>query len=57
MGNGARPLGAPWCPFAPGEYTFYGRYAAVGGHDQRESLATTFASRYINGGSSTAART
>jgi hypothetical protein len=38
------------CPFAPGAYTFYGRYAAVAGQDQREPLSTTFASRYINGG-------
>ena len=45
VGNGAGN-----CPFAPGEYTFYGRYAAVAGQDQREPLSTTFASRYINGG-------
>jgi hypothetical protein len=38
------------CPFAPGQYTFYGRYAAVAGQDQREPLSTTFASRFINGG-------
>ncbi|HEV8238776.1 MAG TPA: hypothetical protein VGS57_05375 [Thermoanaerobaculia bacterium] len=42
--------GAGHCPFAPGQYTFYGRYAAVAGQDQREPLSTTFASRYINGG-------
>jgi len=42
--------GAGHCPFTPGQYTFYGRYAAVAGQDQREPLATTFASRYINGG-------
>jgi hypothetical protein len=42
--------GAGFCPFAPGEYTFYGRYASVAGQDQREPLSTTFASRYINGG-------
>jgi hypothetical protein len=42
--------GAGWCPFAPGEYTFYGRYAAVAGQDQREPLATTFATRYLQGG-------
>ena len=42
--------GADECPFVPGEYTFYGRYAAVAGQDQREPLSTTFASRYINGG-------
>jgi hypothetical protein len=42
--------GAGQCPFAPGDYTFYGRYVAGLGSDQRESLATTFASRYLNGG-------
>jgi hypothetical protein len=45
VGNGAGN-----CPFAPGEYTFYGRYASVAGQDQREPLSTTFATRYINGG-------
>jgi len=45
VGNGAGN-----CPFAPGDYTFYGRYAAVAGQDQREPLSTTFATRYINGG-------
>ena len=48
--GGRRPTGAAWCPFAPGEYTFYGRYAAVAGQDQREPLATTFAARFLNGG-------
>jgi hypothetical protein len=48
--GGRRATGAPWCPFAPGEYTFYGRYASLAGQDQREPLATTFGSRYINGG-------
>ena len=42
--------GADECPFVPGEYTFYGRYAAVAGQDQREPLATTFASRFVQGG-------
>jgi hypothetical protein len=42
--------GAGLCPFGPGDYTFYGRYAAVAGNDQREPLATTFASRYALGG-------
>jgi len=44
--------GAGLCPFsfAAGDYTFYGRYNALAGQDQREPLATTFASRYINGG-------
>ena len=47
--------GATQCPFsfAAGDYTFYGRYNAVAGQDQREPLATTFASRYINGGNFT----
>lgn len=45
VGNGANQ-----CPFVTGDYTFYGRYAAVAGQDQREPLASTFASRYINGG-------
>lgn len=34
------------CPFTTGDYTFYGRYAAVSGQDTREPLATTFAARY-----------
>jgi hypothetical protein len=38
------------CPFTIGDYTFYARYAAVAGQDQREALATTFAARYLNGG-------
>jgi hypothetical protein len=42
--------GAGLCPFVPGEYTFYGRYASIAGQDQREPLATTFATRFINGG-------
>jgi hypothetical protein len=42
--------GADDCPFAPGEYTFYGRYASVAGQDQREPLATTFATRFVKGG-------
>jgi hypothetical protein len=57
VGNGGRRPGAggPWCPFAPAvpgpaEYTFYGRYEAVAGKDQREPLSTTFATRFINGG-------
>ena len=54
VGNGGRdPFGAAWCPFAPGEYTFYGRYASVAGQDQREPLSTTFATRFINGGTFT----
>jgi hypothetical protein len=40
--------GAGHCPFVVGEYTFYGRYANAA--DQREPLATTFASRFAVGG-------
>jgi hypothetical protein len=47
VGNGD---GAGLCPFVPGDYTFYGRYASVAGQDQREPLGTTFGSRFLNGG-------
>src|ERR1044072_1912862 len=40
--------GAGFCPFTPGEYTFYGRYASVAGQDQREPLSTTFSTRHLN---------
>jgi hypothetical protein len=36
--------------FAPGDYTFYGRYVGFQATDQREPLASIFATRYINGG-------
>jgi hypothetical protein len=44
--------GAGHCPFSfgDGDYTFYGRYFSFAGQDQREPLATTFATRYVNGG-------
>ncbi len=42
--------GAGHCPFGPGDYTFYGRYVNGAGTDQREPLATTFATRYVDGG-------
>ena len=43
--------GAGQCPLAAGDYTFYGRYVPAGSAlDQREPLATTFATRYVNGG-------
>lgn len=42
--------GAGFCPFAAGDYTFYGRYVGFDGSDQREPLSTTFATRYLNGG-------
>ena len=51
VGNGGLDaLGGPWCPLAPGEYSFYGRYASVAGQDQREPLASAFAARFLNGG-------
>ncbi len=34
----------------PGEYTFYGRYNSWTAADNREPLATQFATRYVNGG-------
>ncbi len=37
----------------PGEYTFYGRYVAGTAADNREPLATTFATRYLSGGAFT----
>jgi hypothetical protein len=51
VGTGTSGVNA--CPFAAGDYTFYGRYVAGLGSDQRESLATTFATRYLNGGAFT----
>jgi hypothetical protein len=37
----------------PGEYTFFGRYVAWTAADNREPLATNFATRFLNGGSFT----
>lgn len=34
----------------PGNYTFYGRYVAWSAADNREPLATAFASRFVDGG-------
>jgi hypothetical protein len=34
----------------PGQYTFFGRYVAWTAVDNREALATTFATRFLNGG-------
>jgi hypothetical protein len=50
VGNGAGN-----CPlsFAAGDYSFYGRYNAVAGQDQREPLATIFAAHFDNGGGAT----
>ena len=42
--------GAGYCPFVPGDFTFYSRYVAQAGTDQREGLASEFAVRYITGG-------
>jgi hypothetical protein len=44
--------GAGYCPLDAtlGDYTFYGRYSTVAGNDAREPLATTFATRFVNGG-------
>src|SRR4029079_10503120 len=39
--------------FAPGDHTFYGRYNGATAADPREALATTWASRYLNGGAFT----
>ncbi|HTG35464.1 MAG TPA: hypothetical protein VLB76_21285 [Thermoanaerobaculia bacterium] len=36
--------------FQPGDLTFYGRYVGMSGADARQPLATTWASRYVNGG-------
>jgi hypothetical protein len=40
------------CPtcFAPGDHTFYGRYANATAIDGREALPTTMGARYLNGG-------
>jgi hypothetical protein len=45
VGNGAGN-----CPFGLGDFTFYSRYVGNNGDDQREGLASQFASRYIQGG-------
>lgn len=37
--------------FVPGDYTFYGRHVAFTATDGREPLATSWAVRYLNGGS------
>jgi hypothetical protein len=37
--------------FIPGDYTFYSRYVAFTGVDEREPLATTWAAGYATGGS------
>ena len=38
--------GAGFCPLSAGDHSFYERYVAGTGSDQREPLATTFAARY-----------
>ncbi len=47
---GTGTSGVNTCPMGAGDYTFYGRYVGGLGTDQRESLATLFATRYLNGG-------
>ncbi|HEY3567188.1 MAG TPA: hypothetical protein VGP73_04575 [Thermoanaerobaculia bacterium] len=37
--------------FKQGDLTFYGRYVAMSGVDDRQPLPTTWGSRYVNGGS------
>lgn len=39
--------------FLAGDHTFYGRYNGATATDRREPLATTWASRYLNGGAFT----
>jgi hypothetical protein len=36
--------------FVQNDYTFYGRYVAASGVDEREPLGTTYATRFLNGG-------
>jgi hypothetical protein len=50
---GAGGSGVNTCRFGAGDYTFYGRYVSGLGTDQRESLSTQFATRYLNGGAFT----
>ncbi|MBY0278950.1 hypothetical protein K2Z84_26765 [Candidatus Binatia bacterium] len=38
------------CSIASGDYSFYGRLNGFTATDQREPLATTFATRFVNGG-------
>jgi hypothetical protein len=42
--------GAGYCPFDVGDFTFYSRYVGNTGVDQREGLASQFATRYITSG-------
>jgi hypothetical protein len=42
--------GAGFCPFGVGDFTFYSRYVGNTGVDQREGLASQFATRYAQGG-------
>lgn len=50
-GTGSGVTGSYPATFAPGDYTFYGRYVAGTANDFREPLGTTFAARYLVGGS------
>jgi hypothetical protein len=47
---GTGTSGVNTCPMGAGDYTFYGRYVGGLGTDQREALATNFATRFLNGG-------
>jgi hypothetical protein len=51
--SGSVGNGAGLCPFAAGDYTFYGRLNGFDASDAREPLATSFATRYVNGGTLT----
>ncbi|HEX5758635.1 MAG TPA: hypothetical protein VF121_05535 [Thermoanaerobaculia bacterium] len=42
--------GAGRCPLPATAPTFYGRYSAIAGKDQREPLPTTFSAPFVNGG-------
>ncbi len=50
MGDNLVHIEASEDAFVPGDYTFYGRYVDGLATDQREPLASTWASRYLNGG-------
>ncbi len=47
------PPGITAAPFVAGDHTFYGRYNLNNASDRREPLATTWATRYLNGGAFT----
>ena len=49
-GGGAFDSFPVYTPFGAGDYTFYGRYVAFTGVDQREPLPSVYAARYADGG-------